>query len=48
MTVSSKNRDRLVTGDVAARFPAPKLQGERIQQLQSGNHFWSDGAPVKI
>ena len=40
-TVYSKNRDRLVVGEVAARFLQAVLQGERVRRLLSEEHFRS-------
>ena len=46
-TVYSKNRDRLVAGDVAARFVQAVLQGERVRRLLSEEHFSVDGALIE-
>ena len=45
-TVYSKNRDRLVAGDVAARFLQAVLQGERVRRLLSEEHFSVDGTLI--
>ena len=42
-TVYSKNRDRLVAGDVAARSLQAVLRGERVRRLLSEEHFSVDG-----
>ena len=46
-TVYSKNRDRLVVGDVAARFLQAVLQGERVRRLLSEEHFSVDGTLIE-
>ena len=46
-TVYSKNRDRLVAGDVAARFLQAVLQGERVRRLLSEEHFSVDGTLIE-
>ena len=43
----SKNRDRLVAGDVAARFLQAVLQGERVRRLLSEEHFSVDGTLIE-
>ena len=45
-TVYSKNRDRLIEGEVAARFLTAVLQGERVQALLSDGHFSVDGTLI--
>jgi transposase len=45
-TVYSKNRDRLIEGDVAARFLNAVLRGERIKKLLSDDHFSVDGTLI--
>jgi transposase len=45
-TVYSKNRDRLIEGDVAARFLNAVLQGERVKKLLSDDHFSVDGTLI--
>jgi transposase len=45
-TVYSKNRDRLIEGDVAARLLNAVLQGERVKQLLSDDHFSVDGTMI--
>ena len=46
-TVYSKNRDRLVAGDVAARFLQAVLRGERVRWLLSDEHFSVDGTLIE-
>ena len=46
-TVYSKNRDRLVAGEVAARFLQAVLQGERGRRLLSEEHFSVDGTLIE-
>ena len=46
-TVYSKNRDRLVAGDVAARFLQAVLGGERVRRLLSDEHFSVDGTLIE-
>lgn len=46
-TVFSKNRDRLLAGDVAAEFMAAVLQLPRIEALLSDEHFSVDGTLIK-
>ena len=46
-TVYSKNRDRLVVGEVAARFLQAVLQGERVRRLLSEEHFSVDGTLIE-
>ncbi len=46
-TVYSKNRDRLVAGEVAARFLQAVLQGERVRRLLSDEHFSVDGTLIE-
>ena len=46
-TVYSKNRDRLVAGDVAARFLQTVLQGDRVRRLLSDEHFSVDGTLIE-
>jgi transposase len=45
-SVYSKNRDRLVEGEIAARFLQAVLQGERVQALLSDDHFSVDGTLI--
>jgi len=46
-TLYSKNRDRLIEGEVAARFLAAVLQGERVKALLSDDHFSVDGTLIE-
>ena len=46
-TVYSKNRDRLVAGEVAAHFLQAVLQGERVRRLLSDEHFSVDGTLIE-
>ena len=46
-TVYSKNRDRLVAGDVAARFLQAVLHGARVRRLLSDEHFSVDGTLIE-
>ena len=46
-TVYSKNRDRLVAGEVAARFLQAVLQGERVRRLLSDEHISVDGTLIE-
>ena len=43
----SKNRDRLLEGDVAARFLSALLAQARVKQLLSGEHFSVDGTLIE-
>lgn len=46
-TVYSKNRDRLVAGDVAAHFLQAVLRGDRVRRLLSDEHFSVDGTLIE-
>ena len=46
-TVYSKNRDRLVAGEVAARFLQEVLRGARVRRLLSKEHFSVDGTLIE-
>jgi len=46
-TVYSKNRDRLVAGDVAACFLATVVDGARVRRLLSEEHFSVDGTLIE-
>ena len=46
-TVYSKNRDRLVAGDVAARFLQAVLRRARVRRLLSDEHFSVDGTLIE-
>lgn len=46
VTVFTKNRDRLLGGDIAARFMAAVLRQPRIKSLLSQDHFSVDGTLI--
>ncbi len=46
-TVYSKNCDRLVAGDVAARFLQAVPRGARVRRLLSDEHFSVDGTLIE-
>ena len=46
-SVYSKNRDRLVAGDVAARFLATVVDSARVRRLLSEEHFSVDGTLIE-
>jgi transposase len=46
-SVFSKNRDRLLEGDIAAKFVAAVLTQPNVKQLLSTDHFSVDGTPVE-
>jgi len=46
-SVFSKNRDRLLAGDVAAQFLAAVLNQPRIKRLLSSEHFSVDGTVIE-
>lgn len=46
-SVFSKNRDRLLEGDVAAKFMAAVLMQPNLKQLLSSDHFSVDGTLVE-
>ena len=46
-TTYSKNRDRLLAGDVAARFLQAVLRGARVRRLLSDEHFSVDGTLIE-
>ena len=47
VTVFTKNRERLLEGDVAARFMAAVLDQERVKALLSDEHFSVDGTLIE-
>jgi transposase len=47
VTVFTKNRDRLIAGDIAAQFMAALLNQERIKRLLSDDHFSVDGTLIE-
>ena len=46
-SVFSKNRDRLLAGDIAARFLAAVLAQPRVKRLLSSDHFSVDGTLIE-
>jgi transposase len=44
----SKNRDRLLEGDVAAKFLVAVLGQPRIKKLLSTDHFSVDGTLIEV
>jgi len=46
-SVFSKNRDRLLEGDIAAKFLAAVLAQPRVKQLLSSEHFTVDGTLIE-
>ena len=46
-TTFSKNRDRLLEGDVAARFLATLMARPRVKRLLSSDHFSVDGTMIQ-
>ena len=47
VTVFTKNRDRLLEGDIAARFMAAVLGQPRVKDLISNEHFSVDGTLIE-
>ena len=47
VTVFTKNRERLVEGDIASKFMAAVLNQERVKSLLSGEHFSVDGTLIE-
>jgi transposase len=47
VTVFTKNRERLLAGDVAARFMAAVLGQARVRKLLSDDHFSVDGTLIE-
>src|SRR6266436_7172841 len=43
----SKNRDRLLAGDIAAKFLAAVLSRARVRRLLSSEHFSVDGTLIE-
>src|SRR3982075_668731 len=43
----SKNRDRLLDGEIAAKFLAAVLAQPRVKRLISSDHFSVDGTPIE-
>ena len=46
-SVFSKNRDRLLEGDIAAKFLAAVLAQPRVKKLLSTEHFTVDGTLIE-
>ena len=46
-SVFSKNRDRLLAGDIAAKFLATVLAHPRVKRLLSSDHFSVDGTLIE-
>ena len=47
VTVFTKNRERLLSGDVAAKFLSAIINQARVQALLSDDHFSVDGTLVE-
>ena len=47
VTVFTKNRERLIEGDIAAQFMAAVLNQERVKELLSAEHFSVDGTLIE-
>jgi transposase len=47
VTVFTKNRERLIAGDIAAQFMAAVLNQERVKALLSEEHFSVDGMLIE-
>ena len=47
VTVFTKNRERLIEGDIAAQFMAAVLNQERVTALLSDEHFSVDGTLIE-
>src|SRR2546429_1947602 len=47
VTVFTKNRERLIAGDIAARFMAAVLNQEPVKALLSDDHFSVDGTLIE-
>src|SRR6266404_3238902 len=47
VTVFTKNRERLIAGDIAAQFMAAALNQERVKALLSDDHFSVDGTLIE-
>jgi transposase len=47
VTVFTKNRERLIEGDIAAQFMAAVLNQERVKALLSDEHFSVDGTMIE-
>src|ERR1700724_591455 len=47
VTVFTKNRERLIEGDIASKFMAAVLNQERVKALLSDDHFSVDGTLIE-
>jgi transposase len=47
VTVFTKNRERLIEGDIASKFMAAVLNQERVKALLSDDHFSADGTLIE-
>jgi transposase len=47
VTVFTKNRERLIEGDIASQFMAAVLNQERVKALLSDDHFSVDGTLIE-
>jgi transposase len=47
VTVFTKNRERLIAGDIATKFMAAVLNQERVKALLSDDHFSVDGTLIE-
>ena len=47
VTVFTKNRERLLAGDIAARFLSAIVAQSRVQALLSDDHFSVDGTLIE-
>jgi hypothetical protein len=47
ITVFTKNRERLITGDIATKFMAAVLNQGRVKALLSDDHFSVDGTLIE-
>jgi Transposase DDE domain len=47
VTVFTKNRERLIAGDIAGQFMAAVLNQERVKALMSDEHFSVDGMLIE-
>src|SRR5258708_5205619 len=48
VTVFTKNRERLIAGDIASKFMAAVLNQERVKALLSDDHFSVDGTLIGV
>src|SRR3989440_7522687 len=46
-SVFSKNRERLLEGDISAKFLAALLAQPKVKKLLSSDHFSVDGTPIE-